>query len=147
MLRDTLILPETLPATHIWSTITGSYALLKVTKPAWVRLLPPQPPTQTQLIKLNINLLVTVKYLCKQPFIDLGQDYHSCRWLWDSSKFSGFGSLVGVSGFLWWQTSSDLACRTVEMKWSLCHFNPLSFYKHVRLKLSVELIDPMRIIG
>lgn len=88
VLRDTHISPETLPATNICSTITGSYVLLKVTKPDWVRLLPLQPPTQTQLIKLSINLHVTTKYLCKQPFIDLEQNYHSCRWLWDSSKVS-----------------------------------------------------------
>lgn len=156
--RDTHISPETPLAMNICSTITRSYVLLKVTKPVWVRLLPLQPPTQTQLIKLNINLHVTTKYLCKQPFIDLEQDYHSCRWLWDSSKVSrrnmpraqGLALRLGFLGFsdgrrprIWRAGRSGWNSRL----WSLCHFNPLSFYKHVRLKLSVELIDSKRIIG
>jgi len=37
--------------------------------------------------------------------------------------------------------------RYNSRQWSLCHFNPLSFYKHVRLELSVELIDMKGIIG
>lgn len=36
--------------------------------------------------------------------------------------------------------------RWNSRQWSL-FFNPLSFYKHVRLDLSVELIDMKRIIG